>query len=128
MRIIFLLLVSLIFVVSCSKVDENAKPDVVVNIKVSKLGYSPSVVEVPYNKVVLFRITAVDEGIGNDYSQEFYGHCFYILPPYDVMVSNIKKDETKEVKIKTIFKGKFIFTCPYCSGVFPTKGDLIVKD
>ncbi|RUM47085.1 MAG: cupredoxin domain-containing protein [Hydrogenothermus sp.] len=128
MRIIFLLLASLFFVVSCSKVDENAKPDVVVNIKVSKLGYSPSVVEVPYEKVVLFRITAVDEGIGDDYSQEYYGHCFYILPPYDVMVSNIKKGETKEIKIKTVFKGKFIFTCPYCSGVFPTKGDLIVKD
>ncbi len=81
MRIIFLLLASLFFVVSCSKVDENAKPDIVVNIKVSKLGYSPSVVEVPYERVILFRIAAVDEGIGDNYSQEYCGNCFYILPP-----------------------------------------------
>jgi hypothetical protein len=128
MKKAFLLVVSTIFMLSCSKVDEDTKPDLVVNITVSKLGYLPSTVEVPYNKVVLFRIKALDEGIGEDYSQEYFGHCFYILPPYDVMVSNIKKGETKEVKVRTVFKGKFIFTCPYCSGVFPTKGDLIVKD
>jgi len=128
MKIIYLLVVSIFLFFSCSKVDENTKPDVEVNITVSKLGYSPSIVEVPYNKVVLIKITALDEGIGDDYSQEVYGHCFYILPPYDVMVKNIKKGETKQLKIKTVFKGKFIFTCPYCSGVFPTKGELIVKD
>ena len=128
MKKVILLISFLLISFGCSKVDKDTKPDVVVNIKVSKLGYIPNKIEVPYNKVVLFRITAVDEGIGDDYSQEYYGHCFYILPPYDVMVANIKKGETKEVKIKTIFKGKFIFTCPYCSGIFPTKGDLIVKD
>ena len=126
-KVLFLLLASFLAFFSCSKVDDKEKPDVVIDIKVSKEGYKPNKVVVPYNKVVLFRITALDEGIGDDYSAEVYGHCFYILPPYDVMVKNIKKGETKQVKIKTIFKGKFLFTCPYCSGIFPTKGELIVR-
>ncbi len=126
-KILVLLLASFFTIVSCSKVDEKEKPDVIVNITVSKNGYNPNKIVVPYNKVVLLRITALDEGIGDDYTQEVYGHCFYILPPYDVMVQNIKKGETKQVKIKTVFKGRFLFTCPYCSGIFPTKGELIVK-
>ncbi len=111
--------------VSCSTKTEE-KPDVIVDIKVSKKGYQPNDIAVPYGKVVLFRITAVDEGIGDDYTERYYGHCFYILPPYDVMVENIKKGETKEVKVKMIYPGDFIFTCPYCSGIFPTKGTLHV--
>ncbi len=111
---------------SCSSKTEE-KPDVVVEIKVSKKGYSPNNITVPYGKVVLFKITALDEGIGSDYTQKYYGHCFYILPPYDVMVENIKEGETKQVKVKMIYPGDFIFTCPYCSGLFPTKGDIHVK-
>jgi len=99
----------------------------VIDIKVSKQGYEPNKIEVERGKVVLFRITAVDEGIGDDYTEKFYGHCFYILPPYDVMVQNIKKGETKEVKVKMIYPGKFLFTCPYCSGIFPIKGEIVVK-
>jgi len=124
-KLILLSLTFLILLFSCTKTEQ--KPDLVIDIKVSKNGYEPSDITVPRGKVVLFRITAVDEGIGDDYSQEFYGHCFYILPPYDVMVKNIKKGETKELKVKMIYPGDFIFTCPYCSGIFPTKGDLHVK-
>ncbi len=124
-KLILLSLVFFVLLFSCTKTEQ--KPDFIVNIKVSKNGYEPSDIIVPRGKVVLFRITAVDEGIGDDYSQEFYGHCFYILPPYDVMVKNIKKGEKKEGKVKMIYPGDFIFTCPYCSGIFPTKGDLHVK-
>ena len=124
MKKLLLLLVSLFFVFSCTKTEE--KPDVVIEIKVSKDGYSPSEITVPRGKVVLFRITALDDGIPAGYGQSF-GHCFYILPPYDVMVKNIRKGQTKEVKVKMIYPGDFIFTCPYCSGVFPTNGELHVK-
>ncbi|MEZ0323556.1 MAG: cupredoxin domain-containing protein [Hydrogenothermaceae bacterium] len=121
------LIVSLfvIFILSCTKTEE--KPDIIIDIQVSKNGYRPNVIEVPKGKVVLFRITSVDEGIGEDKSQKYYGHCFYIMPPYDVMVENIGKGETKEVKVKMIFPGHHIFTCPYCSSFFPTKGDIYVK-
>ena len=122
-------LIFIFFIISilagCTKTDE--RPDIVVDIKVSKNGYSPDFIKVPVNSVVLFRITALDEGIGDDYSQKYYGHCFYIVPPYDVMVENIKKGETKSVKVKMIYPGKHIFTCPYCSGFFPTKGEIIVS-
>ncbi len=111
---------------SCSTKTDD-KPDVVIDIKVSKKGYKPDSITVPEGSVVLFRITALDEGIGDDYSERYYGHCFYILPPYDVMVENIKKGETKQVKVKMIYPGDFIFTCPYCSGIFPTKGVIHVK-
>jgi len=114
-----------ILFISCTKTEE--KPDVIINIKVSKNGYNPSEITVKQGQVVLFKITALDEGIGDDYSQSVYGHCFYIVPPYDVMVQNIKKGETKEIKVKMIYPGDFIFTCPYCSGIFPTKGIIHVK-
>lgn len=110
---------------SCTKTEE--KPDLIINIKISKDGYQPDVIEVERGKVVLFRITSVDEGLGEDKSQKYYGHCFYIMPPYDVMVQNIGKGETKEVKVKMIYPGHHIFTCPYCSDYFPTKGDIYVK-
>lgn len=112
-------------IVSCTKTEE--KPDMVIDIKVSKDGYQPDVIEVERGKVVLFRITSVDEGLGEDKSQKYYGHCFYIMPPYDVMVENIAKGQTKEVKVKMIYPGHHIFTCPYCSEYFPTKGDIYVK-
>lgn len=110
---------------SCTKTEE--KPDVIVDIKVSKNGYEPEIIEVERGKVVLFRITSVDEGIGEDKTQRYYGHCFYIMPPYDIMVENIQKGETKEIKVKMVYPGKHIFTCPYCSEFFPTKGEIIVK-
>ncbi len=120
-----ILLVSFVFLFSCTKTDD--KIDEVINIKVSKNGYSPNVIHVKRGETVLFKITALDEGIGDDYSQKYYGHCFYILPPYDIMVENIKKGETKQIKVKMIYPGKFLFTCPYCSGIFPTKGEIIVE-
>ncbi|ACO04050.1 MAG TPA: hypothetical protein DEP48_01980 [Persephonella sp.] len=127
MRKIFLTLVSFsfIFLTGCTKTEDQ--PDVIVDIEVSKEGYRPDKIYLNRGDVVLFRVKAVDEGIGDDYSQEYYGHCFYILPPYDVMLENIKKGETKQIKLKMIYPGEFIFTCPYCSGVFPTKGTIYVR-
>ncbi|WP_457639789.1 cupredoxin domain-containing protein [Persephonella sp.] len=121
--VIFLVFGLLVFS-SCTKTED--KPDIVVDIKVSKEGYFPNDITVPYGKVVLFRITALDDGISAGYGSNNVGHCFYIMLPYDVMVENIKKGETKEVKVKMVYPGDFLFTCPYCSGIFPTKGDLHV--
>lgn len=121
-----ILIFSLPFVIlSCTKTQEKA--DIVIDIKVSKNGYQPDTIEVERGKVVLFRITSTDEGIGKDSNQKYYGHCFYIMPPYDIMVENISEGQTKEVKVKMIYPGKHIFTCPYCSEFFPTKGEIIVK-
>jgi hypothetical protein len=124
---IFIFIVSLVLMnLSCTTKTEE-KPDIVIDIKVSKNGYQPNVITVERNKVVLFRITAEDEGIEKEQNSKYYGHCFYILPPYDVMVENIGKGETREVKVKMIYPGHHIFTCPYCSDFFPTKGDIHVK-
>ncbi|MCX7738476.1 MAG: cupredoxin domain-containing protein [Hydrogenothermaceae bacterium] len=119
------LILLLVFILSCTKTQDS--PDIVVDIKVSRDGYSPEKIEVPKGKVVLFRITSADEGLGENETLRYYGHCFYIMPPYDVMVENIKKGETKEIKIKMLYPGSHIITCPYCSDYFPMKADLIVK-
>ncbi|NPA58000.1 MAG: cupredoxin domain-containing protein [Aquificae bacterium] len=125
MKRIFLAFALAFTVFSCSETDD--KPDMVIEIKVSKDGYSPNEITVPRGKVVLFRITALDDGISAGYGNGNVGHCFYIMLPYDVMVENIKKGQTKEVKVKMVYPGDFLFTCPYCSGIFPTKGDLHVR-
>lgn len=121
-----LLLVSIFtLLISCTKTEE--KPDSVVDIKVSKNGYSPNNITLKRGDVVLFRVTAVDNGISAGYGNDNIGHCFYIMPPYDVMLKNIKKGQTKEIKVKMVYPGDFLFTCPYCSGIFPTKGEIHVK-
>ena len=125
-KVLLSTLVIIFITFSCSKSDRK-QPDRVIDIKVSKKGYQPSEIFVNSGEVILFRITALDEGIGNDYTQQYYGHCFYILPPYDVGVYNIKTGETKTLKVKMLFSGNFLFTCPYCSGFFPTKGTIYVK-
>jgi len=105
-KFLIFLFASFFLIFSCTKTEE--KPDVVIDIIVSKEGYNPSYIEVPKNKVVLFRIKAIDEGIGNNYTQKYYGHCFYIVPPYDIMVENIKKGETKSVKVRMVYPGRYI--------------------
>ncbi|WP_242462840.1 cupredoxin domain-containing protein [Persephonella atlantica] len=110
-------------VFSCTKTEE--KPDTIISIEVSKDGYKPSDITVSRGQVVLFKVTALDEGISAAFGN--VGHCFYILPPYDVMVKNIKKGQTKEVKVKMVYPGDFVFTCPYCSGIFPTNGVIHVR-
>ncbi len=121
-----LLLVSIfLFLISCTKTEE--KPDTIINIKVSRNGYFPNDITLKRGEVVLFRITALDDGLSAGYGDGNIGHCFYIMPPYDVMIKNIRKGQTKEVKIKMVYPGDFSFTCPYCSGIFPTKGEIHVR-
>ncbi len=124
MKALLTLLVSF-FMFSCTQTEE--KPDVVVEIKVSKDGYQPNEITVSQGQVVLFRITALDEGISASFGGQNVGHCFYILPPYDAMVKNISKGQTKEIKLKMVYPGEFVFTCPYCSGIFPTNGVIHVR-
>ncbi|WP_293445413.1 cupredoxin domain-containing protein [Persephonella sp.] len=120
-----LLLVSIFVLLSCTKTEEE--PDRVVQIKVSKDGYNPDKISLKRGEVVLFKITALDDGISAGYGDDNIGHCFYIMPPYDVMVKNIKKGQTKEIKVKMVYPGDFLYTCPYCSGIFPTKGEIHVR-
>ncbi|HHG75497.1 MAG TPA: cupredoxin domain-containing protein [Persephonella sp.] len=120
-----LLLVSIFALLSCTKTEEE--PDRVVQIKVSKDGYNPDKISLERGEVVLFKITALDDGISAGYGDDNVGHCFYIMPPYDVMVKNIKKGQTKEIKVKMVYPGDFLYTCPYCSGIFPTKGEIHVR-
>ena len=124
MKTLITVLVSF-FILSCTQTEE--KPDIVIDIKVSEKGYHPNNITINRGDVVLFRITAVDDGISAGFGSQNVGHCFYILPPYDVMVKNIKKGQTKEVKVKMIYPGDFVFTCPYCSGIFPTNGVIHVR-
>lgn len=125
MKIFLVPLVSLFLFFSCT--DSKKEPDIVINIKVSNEGYKPSQITVPRGKTVLFRITALDTPVNAGYPPEYSGHCFYIMPPYNIMVKNIKRNQTKEVKVHMIFPGKFIFTCPYCSGIYPLKGEIYVR-
>ena len=121
-----LLLVSILgLLISCTKTEE--KPDSVIDIKVSRNGYFPNNIILRRGEVVLFRITALDDGLSAGYGTDNTGHCFYLMPPYDVMLKNIKKGQTKEVKVRMVYPGSFLFTCPYCSGIFPTKGEIHVR-
>lgn len=61
---------------------------------------------------------------------DFSGHGFHITGPYDVYVTGIRKDVTKEVVFKATEAGEFEINCVvFCSpDHYLMRGKLIVEE
>ncbi len=111
-------------------------PDVTIDIDVMRPVFLPSQVTVKQGQVVKLRLHGKDNGLadtpevqGGSGLQEFSGHGFQILGPYDVWVPVIRKDATKEVTFKASEAGEFPFECVvFCSTAhYAMQGKLIVE-
>lgn len=116
--------------------EELGAPDVTIDIQVMRPVFIPTEVRVKQGQVVKLRLHGKDNGLADDPAlqghlglKEFSGHGFQILGPYDVWITGIRKDETKEVTFKASEAGEFAFECVvFCSPThYLMQGKLIVE-
>ena len=116
--------------------QELGTPDITIDINVMRPVFIPSEIRVTQGQVVRLRLHGKDNGLadtpelqGNLGLKEFSGHGFQILGPYDVWVTGIRKDETKEVTFKASEAGEFAFECVvFCHpSHYLMQGKLIVE-
>lgn len=113
------------------------EPDVTIDIKAMRAEYQPAEIRVKKGQVVRIRLHGQDNGLADMPElqellglKEFSGHGFQILGPYDVWVTGIRKDVTKEVIFKADIAGEFEFECTvFCSpDHYLMRGKLIVEE
>ncbi|MDH5507468.1 MAG: cupredoxin domain-containing protein [Anaerolineae bacterium] len=103
--------------------EELGEPDVIIDITVLSPVFVPSEIRVKQGQVVrlvfhgqdsgLADMPGVDEAIG---LQEFSGHGFTLLGPYDIWITGIRKGVTREVTFRADVVGEFAFECTvFCS-------------
>lgn len=94
------------------------EPDVTFDVDVARAEFKPSEFTVKKGQVVRFRLHAKDSGLadmpelqGKLGLEQFSGHGFQILGPYDVWITGLRKDVTKEVTVKATEVGEFSIEC-----------------
>ncbi len=112
-------------------------PDVTIDVDVMRPVFLPTVVTVKKGQVVRLRLHGKDSGLADMPElqgalglQEFSGHGFQILGPYDVWVTGLRKGVTKEVTFKASVAGEFPFECVvFCSpNHYAMQGKLVVEE
>jgi heme/copper-type cytochrome/quinol oxidase subunit 2 len=117
--------------------EELGAPDVTIDVNVLRPVFAPNEIRVKKGQVVrlllhgqdsgLADMPGVDEAIG---LQEFSGHGFQLLGPYDIWVTGIRKGVTREVIFRADVAGEFEFECTvFCSPQhYLMRGKLIVEE
>ncbi|MBI2887209.1 MAG: cupredoxin domain-containing protein [Chloroflexi bacterium] len=114
---------------------ELGQPDVTIDLDVLRPVFVPPQITVKQGQVVRLRLNGKDSGLADMPElkeavglEEFSGHGFQILGPYDVWVTGIRKGVTKEVTFKATEAGEFPFECVvFCSPLhYAMQGKLIV--
>lgn len=99
------------------------EPDVVININVLRPVFAPNEITVKQGQVVKLVLTALDNGLadmpGVDEAvglNEFSGHGFQLIGPYDIWITGLRKGVTKEIVFRADVVGEFAFECTvFCS-------------
>lgn len=108
------------------------QPDVTFDVDVFSFGFDPSTIEVKQGQVVKLVLHGLDDGQLPELTgaREFSGHGFHLKGPYDVWITGIRKDATKEVVFEANYPGEWEFECVVLCGVnHPLmKGKLIVEE
>lgn len=119
-----------------SGAETLGEPDVTIDILAVRPAFIPKEIRVKQGQVVKLRFTAKDNGLadmpGVDEAvglNEFSGHGFQLLGPYDVWITGIRTDKVKEVTFKATEAGEFAFECVvFCHPAHYTmQGKLIVE-
>ncbi|MBI4199125.1 MAG: cupredoxin domain-containing protein [Chloroflexi bacterium] len=112
------------------------EPDVTIDIIAVRPAFLPNEIRVKQGQVVRLRLNGRDNGLadmpGVDEAvglNEFSGHGFQLLGPYDVWVTGIRKGVTREVTFKATEVGEFAFECVvFCHpNHYMMQGKLIVE-
>lgn len=108
-------------------------PDVTIDIDVAMFQFNPAEIRVKKGQVVKLRLHGMDDGqlpaVSATETSGFTGHGFQIMGPYDVWVTGLRKDVTKEVVFLADTAGTFDVECAvFCGLAHPfMRGKLVVE-
>ena len=117
--------------------EDLGEPDVTIVVNVMRPVFAPPTITVKKGQVVKLLLQGVDSGLadmpGVDEAvglREFSGHGFTILGPYDIWVTGIRKDVTREVVFRADVAGEFPIECTvFCSPQhYMMRGTFIVEE
>ncbi len=107
-------------------------PDVTIDVNVAMFAFQPSEIRVKQGQVVKLVLHALDDGQLPEITgtTEFSGHGFYVGGPYDIWITGLRKDTTKEVVFEAAFAGEYEIECAVLCGVghYYMKAMLIVEE
>lgn len=116
---------------SVEPLEPLGSPDVTLTVDAYTSEFKPNVLRVKQNQVVKLILKGTDDGDLPKITglKEFSGHGFHVLGPYDIWVTGLRGDVTKEIVFKTTVAGEFDFECPVFCGVkhYEMRGKLIVE-
>lgn len=106
-------------------------PDIEITVDVFTSEFNPNVIKVKQNQVVKLVLKGIDNGDLPKITalKEFSGHGFHVIGPYDIWITGLRADVTREIIFKATVAGEFDFECPVFCGVnhYKMRGKLIVE-
>jgi plastocyanin len=95
------------------------RPDVTITIDAYTSEFKPNVIKVKQGQVVKLVLKGTDNGDLPKITglKEFSGHGFHVLGPYDIWITGLRADVTREIVFKATVAGEFEFECPVFCGV-----------
>ena len=101
---------------------EVGEPDVTIDVNVTSLAFMPGTREpitVQQGQVVKLLLHGKDDGQLPSLTglQEFSGHGFQIHGPYDVWITGLRENTTREVVFKADVPGEFLIECVVLCGL-----------
>lgn len=112
--------------------DPLNTPDVTLTVDAYTSEFKPNLIRVKQNQIVKLILKGTDNGDLPKITglKEFSGHGFHVLGPYDIWITGLRGDVTKEIIFKATVAGEFDFECPVFCGVehYKMRGKLIVEE
>lgn len=108
-------------------------PDVTLDVEVKMFMFTPAEIKVKRGQVVRLKLNAMDDGmlpaISGAGTSGFTGHGFTITGPYDIWVTGLRKDTTREVTFLASTPGEYVMECTvFCGPAHPSmRGKFIVE-
>lgn len=106
-------------------------PDVTITVDVFTSEFKPDVIKLKQGQVVKLILKSADDGDLPKITalKNFSGHGFHVIGPYDIWITGLRADVTREIIFKATYPGKFDFECPvFCSiNHYKMRGKLIVE-
>lgn len=107
-------------------------PDVTITVDAYTSGFKPDVIRVKKNQIVKLILKGTDDGDLPKITglKEFSGHGFHVLGPYDIWITGLRGNVTREIVFKATYPGEFDFECPVFCGVehYKMRGKLIIEE
>ena len=116
---------------STQPVKDLGSADVTITVEAFTSEFKPNLIRIKQNQVVKLILKGTDDGDMPKISalREFSGHGFMVLGPYDIWITGLRSNVTREIVFKATEAGEFDFECPVFCGVnhYKMRGKLIVE-